>query len=1017
MLNFAQTLEKYGADRDALRRFDEDGYDLLPYATLVAARSSGDANLRALVGVYEWQNTPLVFLVDGDQLDGDPNRLKRIRRLLAMRGDAKYLGVVRLGQLTIYDVGLDKAPMDRVRIELPVGDEQTTFARLGNIRPETAKSQHKWISTVILNLLSESIDGLIIECGVDNSDAISLVGRALFTRFLGDRNLLPASLMPNGEPDAACLFDTPELASATSDWLDTTFNGDFLPLPLGIWSRLDKSAFVRLGNIARRADKNGQLFLGWEKKWDHLHFAHIPVGVLSQAYELYLRKHVSEKQQKEGGFYTPHAIADLMVRGAFHALRTDETAHIAKVLDPAAGAGMFLLTTFRQLVAERWRHDNVRPDTKILREMLYGQITGFDINEQALRFAALGLYLISIELDPDPEPVEKLRFEKNLRGTVLHMLGEDISDAPSRSLGSLGPRVSDDHVGRYDLVIGNPPWSSATGLKDWPQVIQTVERIAIAGGRLPKEGLKPRLPNELLDLPFVWRAMEWARDHGQIAFALHARLLFQQGDGMTEARQALFHALDVTGIINGAELRNTPVWPNIQAPFCLLFARNRPPSPSSGFRFVSPHIENSLNNSGAIRVDASNAEIVPTGKIQENPSILKILFRGSTLDAEILERMRVARQQLPTFSQYWSNMFGFFQGSLKYTGNGYQKLRPSSRIRKRGGDGLPGKSAVYLNGLPNLISGTSESILLNTKSLEPFALERIHDPRLISLFHGPLVIVQKSPRAQDDRIRVTVSDNDVAFSETYYGYSTRQHPNRELLARYIALVFSSKPAFWHVLMTSGEFGFEREVVEKFVIEEIPILPLEELSASNHEQIALLFDSVTHEDSEENWARVDAWVATLYGLQERDLQVIADTLKFNLPFAANGKAAQKPPGEDKVVAFCDYLNLELQPWGERFRKSIVATPVNVPASSPWRMAKVVLGEDSLKLQKISENWQEIMYLADQLATTEILYPAHEENCLWIARLNHARYWSSSQARLVARRIIWQHVNFLVGRQTV
>jgi hypothetical protein len=79
------------------------------------------------------------------------------------------------------------------------------------------------------------------------------------------------------------------------------------------------------------------------------------------------------------------------------------------------------VTAFRQLVSERWRHDGERPNTRILREILYGQITGFDINESALRFAALGLYLASIELDPDPEPVQKLRFE-NLRGAVLHYL-------------------------------------------------------------------------------------------------------------------------------------------------------------------------------------------------------------------------------------------------------------------------------------------------------------------------------------------------------------------------------------------------------------------------------------------------------------------------------------------------------------------------------------------------------------------------------------------------------------------
>ena len=86
----------------------------------------------------------------------------------------------------------------------------------------------------------------------------------------------------------------------------------------------------------------------------------------------------------------------MLVRGAFHALRRDGLAHEARVLDAAAGAGVFLITAFRELVAERWRHEHMRPDTKTLRNILYRQITGFDINESALRFAALGLYLASI---------------------------------------------------------------------------------------------------------------------------------------------------------------------------------------------------------------------------------------------------------------------------------------------------------------------------------------------------------------------------------------------------------------------------------------------------------------------------------------------------------------------------------------------------------------------------------------------------------------------------------------------
>jgi hypothetical protein len=246
------------------------------------------------------------------------------------------------------------------------------------------------------------------------------------------------------------------------------------------------------------------------------------------------------------------------------------------------------------------------------------------------------LYLISIELDPHPEPIRKLRFE-NLRGRVLHKVGDHGENNTSFPLGSLGSGVCKSHERAYDLVIGNPPWSSGTRLPGWKEVESIVK--GIADRRNPQMGIAPTLPNEVMDLPFVWRAMEWAKVGGQIAFALHARLLFLEGDGMPEARSALFSALDVTGILNGTELRQTKVWPEISAPFCLLYARNQVPAPGAAFKFLSPRIESHLNNAGGLRIDASNAAVVTSKQVVQRPAILKILFRGSELDLEVFDRL------------------------------------------------------------------------------------------------------------------------------------------------------------------------------------------------------------------------------------------------------------------------------------------------------------------------------------------------------------------------------------------
>ena len=993
-------LAEFGADPTALRDLDSDGPELLPYATLMTARRNSHETLGVVEAVYEWQGEPLVFLIYADSLEGH-DHLQRIRRLLAMRGDAPYVGVVAPGCLKVYRVALDRKSLGQVRVDLEGGDDarSAVFARLGNVRPNAAITKRDWISNVVLNLLTGSTTRLI-NLELSDEDAISLVGRALFTRFLGDRGLLPDGM--SDARTAASLFDTPDVARNTSTWLDATFNGDLLPLSAQIFEMLPERAYHVLGDILRRAP-GGQLYLGWEEKWGNLDFAHIPVGVLSQAYELYLKNHAPVKQKRQGSYFTPKPIAELMVRASFRALKREGFAKSARVLDPAAGGGIFLLTAFRELVAERWLADEKRPDTKVLRWILYNQLVGFDINEAALRFAALGLYLLSIELDPNPRPVDKLRF-KDLRGTVLHRVTSE-GEEEGQELGSLGPLVDDEHAGQYDLVIGNPPWASGTKLPEWNLVCAEVARIAAKRGISDSS---PPLPNEVLDLPFVWRAMEWAKPNGQIAFALHARLLFQQGDGMPIARQALAEALDVTSVINGVELRQTKVWPQISAPFCVLFATNRTPGVEAGFRFISPRLEGSLNSAGSMRIDAINAEVVPSRRLLETPEILKILFRGTKADLGIVERIRA--QGHPTLADFWRERIGIgARGRLRGSGNGYQTLKPSSRVRKHG-DGLPGVGASYLQGQSEITAGPLVDILIDTESLGIFSHDRIHDPRSADLFAGPLIVVHKSPPAMAGRIGVAICEEDVVFNETFYGYSPSGDPEAALLVRYLALVLGSKFVVWLALVTSGEFGFEREVIEKATLDRIPLPDFDKLTQDQRREIDGLIEGL--QSGAMSWEDVDEWVTRLYGLGRRDFQVVVDTLEFGLPFAENKRNAQAVPTGAEKEEFCRVLRDELKPWCDRFGSTLVVEQIPVLAMSPWQ----VIGVRTAMRKKAETvpvgDWEGLLRAADEVAATEILLQ-HGTAGLLIGVLAQRRYWSKTQARLLAQRIIWSHVELLKG----
>jgi len=408
-------------------------------------------------------------------------------------------------------------------------------------------------------------------------------------------------------------------------------------------------------------------------------------------------------------------------------------------------------------------------------------------------------------------------------------------------------------------------------------------------------------------------------------------------------------------------------------------------------------------------VDVSNAETVTSDLAIHRPEILKILFRGSQLDLEAYDRL--ISRRLPTLDAYWRAQFGTSRKRPKFAGNGYQKLRKSSRVRKKG-DGRPGVSASYLHQLPELTPEAMQTLLVDVSRLPKFSLERIHDPRPRELFRGPLLIVHEAPPAQTARIRAAVADQDVLFSESHYGYSANENPQGRLLVRYLALLLGSRPALWHALMVSGKFGFEREVIEKFAIDKIPVFPFDDFSAAERRKIERLFDDLAEENTEKAWGPVDDWVASLYGLRPRDLQVIADTLAYNLPFADNRKQAQTVPTAPQIKLFCSTLESELKPWAQRTGKDIQVLPVQLPLASPWGVVRVGHVPRSTAREAV-QDWREIMRVADRLAATEIVLPDVATGCLWLARLNQARYWSTSQAKLAARRITWEQVDFLVG----
>ena len=471
-MNLVHAAKAFGC-HDVLELGGEPSPRHLNYLDLLKISGKGILKVDA---VAEFQARPLLYIVSGDQLrNSDSEKILDLQCLLANRGEMAYLGILNPGELNVYPINLERSELARsvpTTIKRESSSAPLFFQSVVNgvFTLEGQPEEPDYVFKTINDLMTRSSEILIETYRLTPLDVLSFLGRALFFRFLWDRKIIRRSelhsVCPGAESARDCFRDV-DNSVATCQWLDETFNGDMLPL-----SGDYKDIFTHANSQTK-----GQLFLhlraileGWEHAgaafqttidWGDLNFAHIPIGVLSQVYENFSKIWDPQQRKQTSAYYTPKNIARFLVDDAFEGVSDKPN---ARILDPSCGAGIFLVLAFRRLVAARWEHDGKRPDTKTIQSILYSQLCGFDVSESALRLAALSLYITAIELNGTPRPPKSLRFPKPLQGVVLHNLRRtEEREAKGFVLGSLRLDFPKDFNCRFDMVIGNPPWSRLKG--------------------------------------------------------------------------------------------------------------------------------------------------------------------------------------------------------------------------------------------------------------------------------------------------------------------------------------------------------------------------------------------------------------------------------------------------------------------------------------------------------------------------------------------------------------------------
>ena len=654
------------------------------------------------------------------------------------------------------------------------------------------------------------------------------IGRCIFTWYLLDRGIAQPFLPVELPADLAAMFATPDSAFALFDWLRTTFNGDLFPMDDPGAEREQLTAkhlayirdFVEGRSLIPERKGQGRLF--------RFRFNAIPIDLISSIYQQFARSSAAGKAQSQGLHYTPVELVHLTLDPVFEELPSS-----ARVIDPACGSGVFLVEAFRRLV---WRSTGGMPATRtIVRDILYRQLYGVDINRSALGIAAFSLYLAALELDEEPiSDIKDLKFD--------HLIDETLFETDSLAEGLPEAILAES----FDAVVGNPPWTFVKQRTGSPKRVLD-DQVTFRPRRSP-------------DQAFLRLAMRLAGESGRIGMIMKATPFFSKDVHAVEARNALFRSLAPVALINLSYLRREELFPDAIGPALLFFARCALATDPDRLLVGSIPWTPDFRRTGVFQIGPGEIRSVPLDRVLAVSPFLKAATFGTVRDGWLIEKLT---NSLPRLEDVLERL-GLDES--QHRGQGFQV------------HGNPNAPPDIYYQLKVVTPQTFAAFRVNEFALTSFTHETLHRPRRESIFKGPLLLCSKVGNrsgAERGRYSAGIYFNDVLYTENFYGISFR-HADPIFAYALSGILNSSLTAFQFAL-GGPTWGLERPTVQPHDLLSLRIPCLKKADRS-------LIDAVVEAEREAAAApdhrrltALDGAVFDLYDLEPEEQVLVGDSV--------------------------------------------------------------------------------------------------------------------------------------------
>ncbi len=943
--------------------------------------------------------------------DADASYIAGLHSALWNQGLASVLAVVCGDAIRIYS--LAARPKDRRSDRL---DDDCLIEVLGKVEDEaqvrslirSMESGRYWqehdasfnakqrVDRVLLDNLKHS-DQRLRSVGLQPDASQALLMQAMFIAYLEDRGVIDGSYIREATGGELSTFADILQASRVAAFyalfrnLTRDFNGDLFVKPCSFG---ESGPRLRREHLPILADfRSGMVEMGQHADQRRLFWAYnfkfIPVELISAVYDQFLG---TADRAPKGQFHTPRHLATSVVSQLWDEPRflPNRVKTNGTFLDPACGSGIFLVCVFKRL-CEQWRHSKATQKIQWRRlEAFINQLTGLDIDANAVRVAIFSLYIALLE-EVNPPDIRKLMAAGKL---LPELWGVQLRQADF---------FDEDESAKVDVVIGNPPWRSGD---------QTAAEWCGERG-LPA-------PDKQAAWGFAWKALRHLKQDGKLALLLPAMpFLHTHSKGAMAARATLLKKLRVSRIVNYADLRRQLFAKAVQPTALFIGGPNRDDA-QHWFEYWVPKADAGFGATQRLTISDLDKDRMDTIQLDKDPllfnkrlwmkgpedKLFRYLKRFASL-RDTVAQFRHARQSA-SVAHPWTIGQGFKPATRPVSSDDYQTT-----------------ASKAVADAPFLPSAAFRVLSPDLRALAAPRPEVVHRRGFERGFAGPRVLVTQGAGA--NRLRAAYAEAPFTFQHAIQAIVVPESDKR--LAKALAAMLNSKLMYWFAFHSSASLGSERPIVHQDQLLDLPFpkpADMEERQRAETaaDQLAALMD-----EAEEHLGaairppnllpelldRIDALVYDYFALSDLEILLVEDTFAYIAPSVQPNPSSSPPIWQrttpSDLSAYAPVLISVLEAWmepGRRVSVSLIArdddlgvAKLHLCAAEDWAEyseQRLALGEALARVSRAMDC--ALPGNLHQLGSLRV----YTGDDLYLVKPNRMRFWTRSAARADAEDIL-------------